>query len=143
MKSQPTTREAPAIRFDPHSLPAPPKNSEFHAPTSLLHGVDASARAVIGGYCLEFLSQYPGARQADIPNLVFELWEHIRDCPIDANRTVDQALRRMEISSGPAALSEVLKSLVGAGDLLRSLTNQRDDLNKLIEQLSAIKAIAK
>jgi hypothetical protein len=101
---------------------------------------DYAVELVLTG-AIDVLAEHPGATRAEADALGHRLWERVRGLPCGPhNVPLDAQLSQLPLSQAPVfGLRAVIRLLLQAGDLARTLTEQRQTIDRTLERIAAIR----
>lgn len=130
------------------TAPSPPTAGQLDILRSLPGGKalafawwPARGPEVVIGAAIEVLALNPGASKADLMRLEHEVWSLARLRPVGPDgEAVDVMLSRIGGVTPLGDIRVLLQVLIGAGDLVATLTRQRRVIDSLLEQIATVRA---
>ena len=102
---------------------------------SLFTGVRKDIRQAVLKASLPVMVENPGATKADVPRLVFKVWESVRAETMADGLTVEKALTAPPSQYPIVRIGELLNALIVAGDLRKTLEAKRAEIDRALAAL--------
>ncbi|MGH7392417.1 MAG: hypothetical protein ACREM3_23620 [Candidatus Rokuibacteriota bacterium] len=134
------TTTATPVPFSVHALRSLQGGKDLFLQCSAGRALPEQVIAVVAGAAIELLATADlSSPKPDLWVLAGELWEKVRGLEV-AGRTVEASMQDAMMPT--ATFVDLLRVLHAAGDVFRSLVEQRASIDRTLEHLAGLRAVA-